>query len=345
MIKQRGSNRMRWILIGGVLLFLAVIIFPRPSNRLELEISQVFRMAEDGQVAEIQVRGDKLKVTGTDGQTFSSRKESSVSLLELLTERGIATGGDGIKIVVKEERRSLFGIVLSLLPLIIIGGLIFWMMSRARGGMGQIMQIGKSKARLLVDKPSVTFDDVAGVDEAKQELAEIVEFLKTPEKFAKLGAKIPRGVLLIGPPGTGKTLLGRAVAGEAGVSFFSISGSEFVEMFVGVGASRVRDLFDRAKASQPAIVFIDDGVYQIKKGQDTKALGMKNFSATYRVVEMEKQDAEEDADIDMVWRIIVERESLEARGLDVGDLIVGVEVMEADALSALMDAQDVVLSG
>ena len=258
MIKQLGSNRMRWILIGGVLLFLAVIVFPRPSNRLELEISQVFRMAEDGQVAEIQVRGDKLKVTGTDGQTFSSRKESSVSLLELLTERGIATGGDGIKIVVKEERRSLFGIVLSLLPLIIIGGLIFWMMSRARGGMGQIMQIGKSKARLLVDKPSVTFDDVAGVDEAKQELAEIVEFLKTPEKFAKLGAKIPRGVLLIGPPGTGKTLLGRAVAGEAGVSFFSISGSEFVEMFVGVGASRVRDLFDRAKASQPAIVFIDE---------------------------------------------------------------------------------------
>ena len=258
MIKQLGSNRMRWILIGGALLFLAVIVFPRPSNRLELEISQVFRMAEDGQVAEIQVRGDKLKVTGTDGQTFSSRKESSVSLLELLTERGIATGGDGIKIVVKEERRSLFGIVLSLLPLIIIGGLIFWMMSRARGGMGQIMQIGKSKARLLVDKPSVTFDDVAGVDEAKQELAEIVEFLKTPEKFAKLGAKIPRGVLLIGPPGTGKTLLGRAVAGEAGVSFFSISGSEFVEMFVGVGASRVRDLFDRAKASQPAIVFIDE---------------------------------------------------------------------------------------
>ncbi len=215
-------------------------------------------MAEDGQIAEIEVRGDKLKVLTTDGQTFSSRKESSVSLLELLSERGIVTGGDGIKIVVEKESRSLFGLFLSLLPIIIFGGLIIWMMSRNRGGMGQIMQIGKSKARMVVDKPSVTFDDVAGVDEAKGELAEIVEFLKTPQKFAKLGAKIPRGVLLIGPPGTGKTLLGRAVAGEAGVSFFSISGSEFVEMFVGVGASRVRDLFERAKASQPAIVFIDE---------------------------------------------------------------------------------------
>jgi len=256
---NRRGNRTRWVLIGAVLLFLAVILFPRPSAALDLEISEVFRMAEDGEIAEIEVRGDKLSVLTTTGDTFSSRKESSVSLLELLAERGIPTGGEnGIKIIVEKETRSLFGIFLSLLPIIIFGGLIIWMMSRARGGMGQIMQIGKSKARLLVGKPSVTFDDVAGVDEAKQELAEIVEFLKTPQKFAKLGAKIPRGVLLIGPPGTGKTLLGRAVAGEAGVSFFSISGSEFVEMFVGVGASRVRDLFDRAKESQPAIVFIDE---------------------------------------------------------------------------------------
>jgi len=269
---NRRGNRTRWVLIGAVLLFLAVILFPRPSAALDLEISEVFRMAEDGQIAEIEVRGDKLEVITTDGQTFSSRKESSVSLLELLAERGIPTGGDGIKIVVEKETRSLFGFFLSLLPLIVFGGLIIWMMSRARGGMGQIMQIGKSKARLLVDKPSVTFDDVAGVDEAKQELAEIVEFLKTPQKFAKLGAKIPRGVLLIGPPGTGKTLLGRAVAGEAEVSFFSISGSEFVEMFVGVGASRVRDLFDRAKESQPAIVFIDeiDAVGRHRGGWDRR---------------------------------------------------------------------------
>ena len=258
MNQQRGSNKMRWVLIGGVLLFLAVILFPRPSGALDLEISQVFRMAEDGEIAEIEVRGDKLKVIGTDGRTFSSRKESSVSLLELLAERDIDTGGNGVRIVVEKESRSLFGIFLSLLPLLIFGGLIFWMVSRSRGGMGQIMQIGKSKARMLIAKPSVNFNDVAGVDEAKQELAEVVEFLKTPQKFAKLGAKIPRGVLLIGPPGTGKTLLGRAVAGEAGVSFFSISGSEFVEMFVGVGASRVRDLFETAKANQPSIVFIDE---------------------------------------------------------------------------------------
>ncbi len=227
---NRRGNRTRWLLIGAVLLFLAVILFPRPSAALDLEISEVFRMAEDGEIAEIEVRGDKLSVLTTAGETFSSRKESSVSLLELLAERDIPTGGEnGIKIIVEKETRSLFGIFLSLLPIIIFGGLIIWMMSRARGGMGQIMQIGKSKARLLVGKPSVTFDDVAGVDEAKQELAEIVEFLRTPQKFAKLGAKIPRGVLLIGPPGTGKTLLGRAVAGEAGVSFFSISGSEFVQ--------------------------------------------------------------------------------------------------------------------
>ena len=253
-----GGNFRRWALIGGVLLFLAVILFPRPSVRMDLEISEVVRMAEDGQVAEIEVRGDKLTVITTDGQTFSSRKESSVSLLELLAARGIATGGDGIKIDVMEESRSLFSLFLSLLPLIIFGGLILWMVGRSRGGMSQIMQIGKSKARMVVDKPSVTFNDVAGVDEAKQELAEVVEILKYPEKFAKLGAKIPRGVLLVGPPGTGKTLLGRAVAGEAGVSFFSISGSEFVEMFVGVGASRVRDLFERAKENEPAIVFIDE---------------------------------------------------------------------------------------
>ena len=156
MNQQRGSNRMRWILIGGGLLFLAVILFPRPSAKMDLEISEVFRMAEDGLVAEIEVRGDKLTVITTGGQTFSSRKESSVSLLELLTARGIATGGDGIKIVVEKESRSLFSFFLSLLPLIIFGGLIFWMMSRARGGMGQIMQIGKSKARMVVDKPSMT---------------------------------------------------------------------------------------------------------------------------------------------------------------------------------------------
>ncbi|MCH7620537.1 MAG: ATP-dependent zinc metalloprotease FtsH, partial [Chloroflexi bacterium] len=173
-------------------------------------------------------------------------------------ERGIDTGPDGIQITVKNEGRSFGSILLGFLPILILVGLFVYMMRGARGGLNQMMKIGKSQARVVTGKPSVTFKDVAGVDEAKQELSEIVEFLKFPQKFAKLGAKIPRGVLLAGPPGTGKTLMSRAVAGEAGVPFFSISGSEFVEMFVGVGASRVRDLFEQAKRNAPCIVFIDE---------------------------------------------------------------------------------------
>jgi cell division protease FtsH len=156
-----------------------------------------------------------------------------------------------------------FGIIgsvlLSLLPVLLIGGFFVYMMRQAQGTNNQALSFGKSRARMFIgNKPTVTFDDVAGVDEAKQELTEVVEFLKYPEKFSTLGARIPRGVLLVGPPGTGKTMLARAVAGEAGVPFFSISGSEFVEMFVGVGASRVRDLFDQAKRNAPCIVFIDE---------------------------------------------------------------------------------------
>src|SRR5579884_3775851 len=149
--------------------------------------------------------------------------------------------------------------ILSFLPLIIFGALLIFMMRQAQGSNNQALSFGKSRARMFAgNRPTVTFTDVAGVEEAKQERAEVVEFLKYPDKFAQLGARIPRGVLLVGPPGTGKTLLSRAVAGEAGVPFFSISGSEFVEMFVGVGASRVRDLFDQAKRNSPCIVFVDE---------------------------------------------------------------------------------------
>ena len=258
MNEGRRTNPIQWVLIGGALLFLTVLFFPRPSGATDLEITKVLEMAAAGQVATIEVRGEKLNVTTTDGQTFSSRKEGSVSVLELLDMRSIETGAEGIQINVQGEGLSFSGLILSFLPMIIFVGLMFYMLRRARGGIGQMMSIGKSRAKLVVDRPSVTFDDVAGADEAKQELAEIVEFLRTPEKFAKLGAKLPRGVLLAGPPGTGKTLIARAVAGEAEVPFFSISGSEFVEMFVGVGASRVRDLFNQAKERQPAIVFIDE---------------------------------------------------------------------------------------
>ena len=154
---------------------------------------------------------------------------------------------------------SIFGVLLNFLPLLIFGGILIFMLRQAQGSNSQAMSFGKSKARMVTaNRPSVTFNDVAGADEAKEELQEVVEFLKFPERFAALGAKIPSGVLLVGPPGTGKTLISRAVAGEAGVPFFSISGSEFVEMFVGVGASRVRDLFDQAKKNAPCIVFIDE---------------------------------------------------------------------------------------
>ena len=235
-----------------------LIFFPRSSNPPELKITGVIQMAQEGLVTDIQVRGDRLDVTTTGGETFRSQKESSVSVLELLSERGIDTSAEGIQVTVKNEGRGFGSILLGFLPMILLLGLFIYMMRGARGGLNQVKKIGKSQARVMTDRPSVTFEDVAGVEEAKQELAEIVEFLKYPQKFAKLGAKIPRGVLLAGPPGTGKTLISRAVAGEAGVPFFSISGSEFVEMFVGVGASRVRDLFSRARQAAPAIVFIHE---------------------------------------------------------------------------------------
>ena len=253
----RKLNFMQWgLIIGGILLILWLVI-SRPSGTNDLDISQVLLLAESGEVAKIEIQGDNLKVLTLDGETFSSRKESSVSVLELLDQRGVQPGT--VSILVKEESRSFFGIFLSFLPLVIFGGLLFYMFRRTKGGLNQAINIGKSQARLVAEnRPLVTFEDVAGADESKQELVEIVEFLKYPDKFAKLGAKIPRGVLLVGPPGTGKTLISKAVAGEADVPFFSISGSEFVEMFVGVGASRVRDLFNRARQHAPAIVFIDE---------------------------------------------------------------------------------------
>ena len=253
--QPRRIKPLRWILIGGAIIVLLLVLLPRGSSVEEIDITQVIRMAEAGELTRIEVQGDKLNVTNIDGESFKSRKEGSVSVLEVLEQQGI----EGVQVDVKSSGGGFGRILLTFLPIIIFGGLIFWMLRGARGGINQAMSIGKTKASVAVgNRPSVTFDDVAGVEEAKQELKEIVEFLRFPEKFAKLGAKTPRGVLLAGPPGTGKTLISKAVAGEAAVPFFSISGSEFVEMFVGVGASRVRDLFNRAKQSAPAIVFIDE---------------------------------------------------------------------------------------
>lgn len=233
------------------------------APRIDPETGQQIR----GEINTIMQQGDTV-VTGMYDDIPKLKAGfhgSTDELRQYLVERGRELGVEvdmGALKIEWQELPSSFNwgnLLFTLLPLLFFIGLIWFIFSRARGAGNQAMSFGRSRARLFPStKPSITFDDVAGVDEAKQELQEVVEFLKTPEKFAAVGARIPRGVLLIGPPGTGKTLLGRAVAGEAGVPFFSISGSEFVEMFVGVGASRVRDLFDQAKRNSPCIVFIDE---------------------------------------------------------------------------------------
>ena len=255
----RRRNPVTWLIIGSAVILLLMFLVPRGGAAPEIEISQVIQMAQSGQLEKIEVKGDDLNVFTTSGEVFASRKEAGVSVLELLNKRGLDPGLGGIQVDVKPEGGSFLALLVTFLPIVLIGALIFFMMRRARGGINQVMNIGKSRARQIVaDSPSVRFDDVAGSDEAKQELIEVVDFLKSPEKFTRLGAKMPKGVLLVGEPGTGKTLMSRAVAGEAGVPFFATSGSEFVEMFVGVGASRVRDLFVRAKRNAPSIVFIDE---------------------------------------------------------------------------------------
>ncbi len=220
---------------------------------------------KEGNVKKVVQEGDTLTVTPGSGPAYT------VVVPSILTEvypkdmlAAAQAGGQKLDADVysatKAPDTSWLGLLLTgLLPLLVIGGFIFFMMRQAQGTNNQALSFGKSRARMFLgNKTVVTFNDVAGVDEAKTELQEVVEFLKYPEKFNSLGARIPRGVLLVGPPGTGKTLMARAVAGEAGVPFFSISGSEFVEMFVGVGASRVRDLFDQAKRNSPCIVFVDE---------------------------------------------------------------------------------------
>ncbi|HYN70268.1 MAG TPA: ATP-dependent zinc metalloprotease FtsH, partial [Candidatus Eisenbacteria bacterium] len=217
-----------------------------------------------GQVASVIQKDQMLEVTGSKGEKYTVVVPSILTDVYKDMKTAAAEGGKTLDPKAYGAQQaadnSWLGLVLTgLLPLIVIGGFIYFMMRQAQGTNNQAMSFGKSRARMFLgNKQVVTFNDVAGVDEAKTELQEVVEFLKYPEKFNTLGARIPRGVLLVGPPGTGKTLMARAVAGEAGVPFFSISGSEFVEMFVGVGASRVRDLFDQAKRNSPCIVFVDE---------------------------------------------------------------------------------------
>jgi len=261
------SNRwMRNSLVYLVIIVAVITIFfmfvDQPtSGSQEIGINEVVELAKTSSGSsklEIEVKGDSLTVT--DGlTTFTSMKEEGSSIAELLSAAEVPSANYSLKIDSGGGFGSIFGLLIGFLPLILFGGILLFMMRQAQGSNNQQMGFGKSKAKMFIGtKATVTFFDVAGVPEAKEELEEVVEFLKFPERFQALGAKIPSGVLLVGPPGTGKTLLARAVAGEAGVPFFSISGSEFVEMFVGVGASRVRDLFEQARRHAPCIIFVDE---------------------------------------------------------------------------------------
>ena len=267
-----GSNR--WMRNGFVYLLVIIgiiVIFytllPSFGGKSEEPLTTVVAMAKNDEIREIRVDGKKLTVyprtaaRGGSGE-FTSRISDQTDIIGLLAESGVEVGPPGgVEVSFKGSGgvRSFFGLLLNFLPLIFFGGLILFMMRQAQGSNNQTLSFGRSRARMMpINRPGVTFADVAGVEEAKNELQEVVEFLKYPERFLSLGARIPKGILLVGQPGTGKTLLARAVAGEAGVPFFHISGSEFVEMFVGVGAARVRDLFEQAKRNAPCIVFVDE---------------------------------------------------------------------------------------
>lgn len=244
-----------------------VMVYNTPVQKVSsITLNELANQINDGRVKEIQVEGEKLNITLQDDIKESSRKEAESSLSESLKNYGVDPEKlRAVSVSIKDTTTAAFWvntIIPFLLPFIIIGVFLWFMMRSAQRGNTQALSFGLSRARLIPPqknhKKRVTFADVAGAEEAKEELKEIVEFLKHPKKFLDLGARIPKGVLLLGPPGTGKTLIAKAVAGEANVTFFSISGSEFVEMFVGVGASRVRDLFKQAKKNAPAIVFIDE---------------------------------------------------------------------------------------
>jgi cell division protease FtsH len=256
---KRSGKNIGFIALIALIILIIISALSQPNSLKEIPISQAIRDANAGKYSEIIVSGQQLTIT---------TKGTNAPTLKTYMEEGATTQDEGInrdKVKVTAKAATSTGSTIAsiamttVLPVILIGGLLFWMMRSAQGQGNQAMSFGKSRARLYGnEKDKVNFKSIAGQAEAKQDLEEVVEFLKFPKKFAALGAKIPKGVLLVGPPGTGKTLLARAVAGEAGVPFFSISGSEFVEMFVGVGASRVRDLFAKAKKNAPCIIFVDE---------------------------------------------------------------------------------------
>lgn len=256
-IKQVARFGLFWAIIIFVALIFYAVLFPA-ANLKEAALSDVVRRANEGKIAKLEIQGNDIKVTGKDQNKPTER---SVKESGSIYEQGLNKNAKvEVKVIPPSTTgETMWNLAVLILPVLVIVVFFMFMMRQAQGQNNQAMGFGKSKARLYgEDKEKIVFEDIAGNDNAKQDLQEVVDFLKHPKKYKELGAKIPKGVLLVGNPGTGKTMLARAVAGEAGVPFFSISGSEFVEMFVGVGASRVRDLFSKAKKNAPCIVFIDE---------------------------------------------------------------------------------------
>ncbi len=247
------KNLALWMVIGLIVILLFQLFQQNQSPRGEIVFSDFLKKVESGEVREVTLKGNNVSGRLSDGSSFRTFTADYPDLVKSLKDRGV-------KIDVKPpETNSWLAIVLQWVPMLLFIGVWIFFMRQMQGGGAKALSFGKARARLISEKQNkVTFQDVAGVDEAKEELREIIEFLKDPPKFQKLGGKIPKGVLLVGPPGTGKTLLAKAIAGEANVPFFSISGSDFVEMFVGVGASRVRDLFEQGKKHAPCIIFMDE---------------------------------------------------------------------------------------
>ena len=246
-----------WIFIALIVFGLFNLFSNTSTERknIDLSYSQFLDEVENGSIKDVVIRGNNINGSFDDGRAFKTYAANDPTLVDRLNERGVNISAAPLD----DGYPSLLGVLISWFPMLLLIGVWIFFMRQMQGGRGGAMGFGRSKAKLLTEnKNKVTFNDVAGIDEAKEELVEIVEFLRDPRKFQKLGGRIPKGALLIGPPGTGKTLLARAVAGEAGVPFFTISGSDFVEMFVGVGASRVRDMFEQGRRNAPCIIFIDE---------------------------------------------------------------------------------------
>ena len=252
-----GKNLILWLVIGALLIVLFNMFQQSDgqNNKVAIPFSDFVAEVGNGQVREVMITGKNIEGFYTDGRAFRTYAPDDPNLVERLTSKGVVIRAKPIE----DGSPSLMQILISWFPMLLLIAVWIFFMRQMQSGGGKAMGFGKSKAKLLTEKAGrVTFEDVAGIDEAKTELEEVVEFLRDPHKFQRLGGKIPKGVLLVGPPGTGKTLLARAIAGEANVPFFTISGSDFVEMFVGVGASRVRDMFEQGKKNAPCLIFIDE---------------------------------------------------------------------------------------